>query len=244
MKVGRFSFQRRISVKRSILIISVVLMALFILNNQPASATIITVEVEGIVDSVTTDGGLTLDGSVGIDSVMTGFCSYDTEMPDQEDSDYIGIYSVISVSMTIGNYTFTHNPTSLDLPFFRVGTVVDPAYSAMTDGGRFDGTVTVNGSGPLTYDDINWNWTYMSVFHLRTSSSEYIPTDALPDLYSWPDLSVFDENRTFDTNFYDESNRYFDVYGEVTSLTVTPEPATVFLLALGGLALLRNRRFR
>ena len=230
--------------KRLISIVFIALVALVILNSQPASAEIITVEVTGVVDVVR--GGLALDGSVGVGSIMTGYCTYATDTLDEYPAnEYIGVYPLISILMTVGNYAFTHDPTSTDSPYFKVGTV-DPTYNAMTQSGRFDGTVTINGSGPLTYDDITWNWTYISVFHLWTSSSEQIPTDALPDLASWPELSVFDVNRGFDTRFSDESssNRYFEIYGEITSLTVVPEPATLFLLGLGSLALLTNRRFR
>jgi YD repeat-containing protein len=35
---------------------------------------------------------------------------------------------------------------------------------------------------------------------------------------------------------------YLGIFGEITSLTPTPEPATLLLLGLGSLALLRNRR--
>jgi len=202
----------------------------------PVWATIITVEVEGIVDSITTDGGFALDGSVDVDSPMTGFCTYDTETPDLGS----GSYAMISISMHIGNYTFTHDPMSPDPPMFRVYTV-DPGYVASSDALRFDGTIYVDGS-PKTYEDITWNWTYLELFDLGTSSDQYIPTDALPDLESWPELSVFDQRRAFQTQFYGEGDDYFGIYGEITSLTPTPEPATVLLLGLGSLALLRNRR--
>ena len=203
----------------------------------PVSATIIIVEVTGVVNSVETVGGLALDDLVSIGSAMTGLCTYDTETPVLGS----GSYAIISISMTIGNYTFTHDPMSPDPPLFRVHTV-DPGYFVRSDAARFDGTVTINGLGPLTYDDITWDWTYLALLVLGTSSGEYIPTDALPDLDSWPDLSIFDVCRGFETRFSDESNGYFDIYGEVTSLNVVPEPATVLLLALGGLALLKRRR--
>jgi len=77
---------------------------------------------------------------------------------------------------------------------------------------------------------------------LSTNSSEVIPTDALPDLDSWPDLSVFDRGKGFNLSFYESSDVKFGVHGELTSLTAVPEPATIFLLGLGGLALLRKRK--
>jgi hypothetical protein len=216
------------------LVVSLVILA-------PASATIITVEVEGAVNSVTTDGGLALDGSVNISSVMTGYCIYDTDTPDvNPTNEDVGGYQLTTISMSIGNYTFTHDPTSPEIPYFIVVTV-DRNYSAVSYVPRFDGTVYVDGV-PSTYDDITWSYTTLALFDLLTSSSEYITTDALPDLDSWPELSVFDTRRQFKARFYDESNHNFQIYGEITSLTPTPEPATLLLLGLGGLALLRRRK--
>ncbi len=217
------------------------LCVLLILNSPRALAEIVTVEVTGVVNYVSTDGGLQLDGSVGIGTTMTGYCSYDSETPDLSPaSPGVGRYSMISISMTVGNYTFTHDPMSPDPPLFMVG-IVDPGYGAISEDLRFDGTVYIDGS-PKTYDDITWGWTYMQLFILGTSHGEYIPTDELPDLDTWPELSVFDRRREFQTRFYGEGDNDFGIYGEVTSLTVIPEPATIFLLAFGSLVLLRKRK--
>jgi len=52
----------------------------------------------------------------------------------------------------------------------------------------------------------------------------------------------FDAASTNDTNFYDDLGYdIFGVYGTGT-ITVTPEPATMSVLALGGLVLIRRRR--
>ncbi|MHC4571614.1 MAG: right-handed parallel beta-helix repeat-containing protein [Planctomycetota bacterium] len=193
----------------------------------PASARVITVEVEGVVNYFGTGGGLALDGSVSIGSAMTGYCTYDTETPDEYPANGdVGVYPLISISMAIGNYTFTHDPTSTDYPSFCVYTV-DPGYSAGTQAPQFDGTIYANGV-PKTYDDINWGYRYLELFNFWTSSDEYIPTDALPDLDSWPELSVFDRRKAFETRFYGEGDDYFGIYGQITSLTVIPEPAKTY----------------
>ena len=223
--------------KKGIWAVWMVLGAILAINN-PTTATIITVEVTGVVDSIET-AGFVLDGSVGNGTGMTGFCTYDTDAPDQNPSEYNGLYSIISVSMTIGNYTFEHNTASSELPSFHVYTI-DPGYTAGSSAPRFDGTVFGGGS-PFTYDDIIWSYTAFGLMSLSTRSNEYISTDALPS--SFPDLSVFEVGKGFGARFYDESGyKYFRISGEVTSLTVTPEPGTVFLLGLGGLALIRKRR--
>jgi len=207
----------------------------------PAWATIITVEVTGVVGSIATDGGLALDGSVGTGTTMSGYCTYDSQTPDLELGEYKGKYALLSISMTVGNYTFTPDPMPPDIPLFNVYTV-DPGYTAHS-GSRFDGTVYLDGM-PQSYDDIDWSIRSLELMELGTNSGEYIPTDALPDLDSWPDLSVFGWRR-FEVAFH-KSYSYgygdFVISGEITSLTPTPEPATVLLLGLGGLALLRKRR--
>jgi len=207
--------------------------------NNTATATIITIEVTGTVDSIET-AGFVLDGSVVNGTGMTGFCTYDTDAPDQEPSEERGIYSMLSISMTIGNYTFTHDAATTEPSFFDV-SLYDYVYFASSEDPRFDGTIFGGGS-PFTYNDITWGWAYMELMNLCTSSGEYIPTDALPS--SFPDLSVFDLRRKFEVRFYDESYyKYFNISGEVTSLNVIPEPGTVFMLGLGGLALIRRRKF-
>ena len=203
----------------------------------PASATIITVEVEGVVNSVSVGGRFALDGSVDVGSIMTGSTTYDTETPDLGS----GAYAVISISMTIGNYIFTHDPMSPDPAFFHVYTV-DPGYYVKSDGPRFDGTIYVDGS-PKTFDDITWEEPYgrVRLMDVLTSSYEYITSTELPN--SFPDISVFDSRREFRTGFGEPlsvSNRgTFIIEGDLTYLV--PEPATLLLLGLGSLALLKRR---
>jgi len=219
---------------------TIVLMGLAISNSQPASAEVVTVEVEGVVNSVYTGGALVLDGSVDTGSLMTGSCIYDTDTPDEEPSEWAGIYRLISISVTIGNYTFTRDPTSAKYPLFFVDKG-DRGYRISSWRSRFDGTITVGGL-PKTYEDIAWGSNYVHLVILITSSSEAIPTDALPDLDSFPELSVFDRGKGFDLLFYESSDVKFGVHGELTYLTAVPEPATIFLLAFGGLVLLRKRK--
>jgi len=73
---------------------------------QTAIAAIVEVEVEGVVDKVNELGGFGFDGSVAIGSVMSGYFRYDSEAVDQDLSEYTGLYSVISVSLSVGSYTF------------------------------------------------------------------------------------------------------------------------------------------
>jgi len=203
---------------------------------------ILTVEFTGVVDSIETTSSLAFDGSISVGSEMTGFCAYDTDTPDLSPSEDNGKYALISTSMTVGNYTFTHDPISSAAFLVYTEEAVTVGKGAYVAGGldvRFEGTIFVNGS-PQTYDDITWPESYSELIDLGTSG-EYIPTDALPDLDSWPDFSSFDLRKNFRTGFDDCGNLSFEISGELTSLTITPEPATLLLLSLGGLFLRRRK---
>jgi len=208
----------------------------------PASATIITVEVEGVVDSVSVGGRFALDGSVSVGSTMAGTFVYDTEAPNLLPFGDNGQYAIISISMHIGNYTFTHNPASSEPPLFTVYTV-DPVYIVKSNAPRFDGTIYVDGS-PKTFDDITWEEPYggVELMDVWTSSDGIITSTELPT--SFPDISVFDLRREFWTGLGEPSTvpngGGFLIEGELTYLV--PEPATVLLLGLGGLALLKRRK--
>ncbi|MBN2456152.1 MAG: PEP-CTERM sorting domain-containing protein [Sedimentisphaerales bacterium] len=205
-----------------------------------SKAEIITIEVTGIVDSVETGGGLVLDDSINVGSEMLGYCIYDTETPDlATNSDYTGLYELLSICMEIGNYTFTHNTVSDECPLFLVG-IVDPGYKATSADSCFDGIVTVNGT-PKTYDDIIWGYYRIELMNLW-SSSYYIPTDSLPT--ELPDISVFDNRREFEARFYEpksDNRAFFDIHGELTSLNLIPEPATILLFGLASLILTIKR---
>lgn len=215
------------------------MLVVFLILVCPVSAAIITVQVEGVVDLVNTQGGFALDGSVSLGSAITGFCTYDTDTADQVPSEYSGRYSLISISMSIGNYTFTHDPMSSISAFFEVSTVGN-SYKAYSYTPRFDGTVYLDGI-PKTFEDFSWTTFGLKLMYLATTLHEYFPTDALPDVDSFPDLSIFDRNKFIGVGT-DEAGPGFVMDGRITSLTVIPEPATLFLLGLGGLVLLRRPR--
>lgn len=240
---GAIMMEEAKSMRPSMSVMVGILIALFIPNSQPALAEIVTVEVEGIVDEVWADNGLTLDASVEIGTAMTGSCSYDTETVDLfPQFDHRGEYQLISISMSIGNYTFMNDPAFPDSALFEVSALGNFYHIASSYAPRFDGIVYIDGS-PKTYDEVNFDDLTMALISLE-ANNDYGITDALPD--SFMDLSVY-RHRSFGVGSYvDHIGPGFYIRGELTSLTVTltPEPATVLLLGLGGLALLRNRRFR
>ncbi len=206
-------------------IIVVAVLASVIANSQPASAEILTVYITGVVNSVYTDNGLTLDGSVNIGSVMTGYCTYDTNTPDEfPANENLGVYPVISLPMTIGNYTFIHDPMGSEAAFFKVTTLHNPHSGASYVGGsrtpRFDGIVYLNGL-PKTFDDIPWDRFLLAPIYIKTIS-KYVTSDALPE--SFMPLSVYEQASFHIGSSTNHIGPGFKISGEVTSLTVVPGP--------------------
>ena len=225
--------------KSVVLIMLVGAGALLILGGQPAWATILTVEVEGVVDGVWTKGDLVLDGSVTAGSTMSGYYTYDIDTPDQNPNDHTGEYELISISMNIGNYTFMHNPMSPELAIFEV-SVYGHSYAAWSHDPSFDGTVYINGS-PKTYDDVNWQNFGLRLMYLRDTDNNI--TDELPN--SFPDISTFTSERSFGVGVDSPLGAPgFGMYGEITSLTVVPEPASAVLMIVGVTMLGLGRRKR
>ena len=94
----------------------------------------------------------------------------------------------------------------------------------------------------MQFDDIEWHWRYMELFDLWTSTYN---ESMLEDL---SDISHFNLRREFSVRMYESGiNDYtydgsFQIYGEITSLTIIPEPTTFSLFYFGILMFLKRRR--
>ncbi len=184
-----------------------------------------------------TGDDLDLDGSVSIGTIMNGFTIYDTDTPDLSPGIGLGIYDVISISMTFGNYTFTHNPDATESAQFVIHPSNQAAYDVRSWDPSFLGTIYINGE-PKTSDDVSWEDYGMTVISLR--SDRITLPETLPT--SFPPLSDFD-GMGFGVE-HDTWTEYFKISGEITSINVIPEPGTVLFLALGSVLLLRRRKKR
>ena len=132
-------------------VIFIVLILLSISSIPPARGEIVTLQLTGTVSSIDLSSNFAFDGSVNVGTAMSATCIYDTDASPVSTFP-IYDYPVISASMTLGNYTFAHNPLSVDPAIFRVaqGNYV---YSIESLASRFDGTIYVNGL-PKTYEEI------------------------------------------------------------------------------------------
>jgi hypothetical protein len=227
--------------KWTIIIDCLVVFTMLFLGCQVASSEIVTVEFEGIVNGCGARGSFAFDGSVNIGTPMSGVMTYDSTTADREPAINRGSYDIIAISMSIGNYTFLQQSPSSSDAFYVTGAWSDPHYD-FSAASRFDGTFFVDGVSAL-YEDVNWYNPYFAV-HLAPYVGTF-PNDALPDSDSFPPLEVFNIVKRFEVTFYrapygDPS--YFLIGGDITSLTVIPEPASILLFGLGILALRKKRK--
>ena len=140
---------------------------------------VVTLEARGFVNEIS-EYDMELDGSVEIGTEIVARCSYDTNTADLNGDPWRGEYEISTVSMTVGNYTFSHNAESeFPRPAMFDIYVGDYCYYVYSNSARFDGVVLINGEAK-DWENSNWGNTDLTVMDLRSSSNEYGLTDALP----------------------------------------------------------------
>jgi hypothetical protein len=196
------------------------------------TAEIVTVHVEGIVDEVITTGPYDLDGSVVAGTLMSGYCVYDTATADL----YVGTYPLLDISMSVGDYVFSHEPGASGAGF-KVYT--DDGYLAESRAPIFEGLVTKYGN-PIGWEDEVWGGRSLQLMDVLSSHEEYFSHE-LPDADTFPPFWVFDSRAEFSVGFAGDIGG-FAIEGSLTDVRAVPEPGTVVLLGLGVLAAARRRK--
>jgi hypothetical protein len=192
---------------------------------KPAKATLITIEIAAVVDSLR-DGGDYLEGKIKPGDIITGLYTYESTTPDSNPipqvADYLHRAAPCGISLTVGGFEFKTDPANVD---FLVEIINDS-----TSGGLHDayGLISYNNlalrNGTLV-DSISWWLTDTSASAL--SSSE-LPSIA-PVLNDWESI--------YGLRLYGERAGYI-IDAHVTF--AIPEPATILMLGFGSL-LLRKR---
>lgn len=179
-----------------------------------AMAVPITFQMQGTITSVDDIQNLT---GVVVGDTWTLDWTFDSGAPDTEPAPDFGVYAIDTMFLDIGGNSF--NPVSPGGPPIAVGN------GAAQDSYRLEGFPSFAGAG----EDA-------PIFRVELFDDQatVFSDDSLP--LAPPDLSEF-ETRLF---------RLDDLFPNVTLIgtitSFTPEPATLSLLALGGLLLTRRRR--
>ncbi len=186
-----------------------------------ANAELITINIEGVVDTVEDEGNY-LDGQINPGDIITGWYTYDTDTPDTNPSENVGDYehstSPYGVHLTVSGFTFMTDPTNVD---FLLEVVNDYPTG---DNYGFISYNNLNLSNGTLVDGIDWQLDDYSGMAL---SSTVIPTNA-------PVLEHWDWNQL---RLHGERGGYI-IDSHVTF--AVPEPCTLLLLGTGLFAIVRR----
>jgi len=188
----------------------------------PAQATLITIEIEAVVDSVDDEFGY-LEAKVSPGDIITGSYTYESRTPDTNPSMHVGDYrhhsAPCGISLTLGGFEFKSDPANLD---FTVEIINDSTSGGLHDAyGVLSGSNLALSNGTIV-DHISW---WLGDSSATALSSTELPTTA-------PVLSVWQSRNWLRL---DGERGLYIVDGHVTS--AIPEPRTLLLLTFGGLFL-------
>jgi len=182
----------------------------------------------GSVLSIEDEGGL-LDGSITTSSIFTGSYDFDpaalpTFAAPPLDTSFATYRNVGGIAGTLGNYSLTgaieiiieNDFGSLDLDAYSPRSAA-PALFA---------------NGVESFVNTGWVWT------LEDWDGSVFSSLDLPS--SPPDLTEFGTNQFLIRFEQSGTGEVVRIWGSID--TLVPEPATLTLLALGGLAVMRRRR--
>ena len=187
-----------------------------------AKATLITIEIEGVVDSVW-DTGNQLGGKIKTGDTITGTYTYDLLTPDSEPYAWAGMYEhrnpPAGISLTVGDFTFATNPDNVDF----VVAILNDYPPSLKDQFWMRSYNNLSLPSGIPVDSISWQLDDPSGTVLSSTSLLTGP----PVLDNWE--SVFGLEIHINKSL---------IRAYVTS--AVPEPSTIILFGLGTL-LLRKR---
>jgi hypothetical protein len=188
---------------------------------HPAQATLITIEIEAVVDTVEDEDNY-LEGQISPGNIITGYYTYESTTPDTNPSASGGRYehstSPYGIFLSVGGFDFQTDLTNVDF-LIEVENDHPPEdnYFLLSQS-------NLDLSNGTTVDSISW-WLY-------DPTGNALSTDALPA--TEPVLDDWQGNQ-----LRLEGDRTFLIDAHVTS--AIPEAATILLMSLG-LGFLRRRR--
>ena len=203
-------------------IVSIMAVCFCALFASPAQATLITIEIEGVVDSVSDDGNY-LEGKIKAGDIIRGFYVYESTTPDSSPLDTVqGNYwhyaPPAGIALNVGGFNFLTDPFNIA---FRV--------SIRNDNLSGDDIYSIGSSNNLPLSNgtsVESIW-----WQLNDNTGGALSSDALPS--TSPILNQWQANV-----LRMETDRTFLIHAHVTS--AIPEPATIILMCMGGLLICRR----
>jgi hypothetical protein len=197
------------------------------LNLWPSSAeaTVITIEIEAVVDSVRDEGGY-LEGKIKPGDIILGFYVYESTTPDSSPLDpvqgnYWNYAPPAGIALTAGGFDFMSDPFNIA---FHVGIRNNVPQDIYVIGSS--NNLPLPDGTPV--ESIYWQ--------LNDATASVFSTDALPTTV--PSLGEWQTN-----HLRLETLRMFSIDAHVTS--AIPEPCTILLFGLWGLMFVRrNKKIR
>jgi len=187
-----------------------------------ANAELVTINIEGVVDTVE-DDGYCLEDQIHVGDIITGWYTYDTATPDTNPStngaDYWHYSPPCGIFLTVGGFEFRTDSANVNVLIEIVDNYPpDDDYLLRS----YNNLSLSNGS---LVDHISW-WLYDPT-GTALSSDDLSTTPPVLENWNLNDLTI-----------YGERVGYL-IHGHVTS--AIPEPATIFLLVVGACVALRKR---
>jgi len=201
----------------------------------PAEAKLVPIAITAEVTEVSDSGPL--KGRINVGDLITGVYVYDSSTLDSDPSENRGVYEQYApsagVTLTVGGFVFMTDPENVELNIHIYND--PPVIGGAHENYGFDSRNNLPLPNGRSVDLISLSL-YNSSSVLNAISSDELPTTA-PVLDDWGNASVTVRGgggiRTGGTPFR--------VTGHLTSAVLIPEPATIILLGLGGLVLLRKK---
>ncbi len=204
-------------------VVALTVFALLLVPTQ-VFAEIVTVRIDGEVTSIR-DSKNILGDSIHVGDATSAIYIYDTLSDDMDpgpDACFESTQILSGISFEIGDLTFQTNPDNWNL-------VVDIGHYLRHDGRSHNMMNISSDVDPPLYEVAKLELCFASPVSYDT---DYLPSYGLPT--TAPDMEYWNGTFAILADGY-------TIRGCITSTVLVPEPTTVVLLALGGLAMLRRR---
>ncbi len=176
-----------------------------------------------------------LEKRIKVGDLITGVYIYDLSSPDLQPSPDMGYYEFdappCGITLTVGGLVFMTDPENVG---FSIEIRNDsPLVSGIIDSFELESRKNLPLENGFPVDYISLKLIDSSISAL---SSDALQTNA-PVLDNWEMESI----RIY--GWWDRDEGFgFDMVGSLTSAVVIPEPATIWLIGLSGLALIRKHK--